>query len=523
MNAHAAQKLPLQVHLLVLVPLLIALAAGMIGIDFGYHWDEAIVINSVGIAVNSGSLLPCAYYYPSFMHELCFASLIPKLARVSYVKNVPLLPQMKIAMLFTLGNPSFKICTRILFMAISCLAILWVYICVWRWRRSWQEALVAASLMAFSWEVSYHSRFIASDALLMQFGALMLACLGNAAHRRWLYAAAASAGFACGTKYQGALLLLPVVCAAYDGSRKVSARNPDALLCLRLLSVFMLAYFITTPGTFLKPMLFLSDCKTQLTIYAHAHGGYTVKSIGEHLLLMCGYFCFAVFSKYPAVSSVFFLMALAGAAVMIRQEKGKALIFLSFPVVYIAFMSSMKIMQVRNLLILIPFLAIFAARGFGFLLSKLQTPVSRRIVAAVTAALLAVNACWILGAAFSVRNRNKTNYVARLAHYLDSHRSSRFLVSGVIAQALSVYDGNRRSNVSQDALPAAHLAVFYASEVSSWERWTANRFNYTRGWFGPYEVNFNYYPSWAGDDRIVVMPVRSALALGVFDALSQRR
>ena len=50
----------------------------------------------------------------------------------------------------------------------------------------------------------------------------------------------------------------------------------------------------------------------------------------------------------------------------------------------------------------------------------------------------------------------------------------------------------------------------------SWNNWTANRFNYTVRWFGPYEVNFNYYPSWIGNDRIIVMPIESALRLDIF-------
>ena len=46
--------------------------------------------------------------------------------------------------------------------------------------------------------------------------------------------------------------------------------------------------------------------------------------------------------------------------------------------------------------------------------------------------------------------------------------------------------------------------------------WRANRLNYTERWFGPYEVNFDYYPSWEGNDRILVMNRADAVMLGVF-------
>jgi hypothetical protein len=48
--------------------------------------------------------------------------------------------------------------------------------------------------------------------------------------------------------------------------------------------------------------------------------------------------------------------------------------------------------------------------------------------------------------------------------------------------------------------------VLYASE--GYARLVGARpgFGLTRTWFGPYEVNFDYYPAWLGSDRIVVMP-----------------
>jgi hypothetical protein len=38
----------------------------------------------------------------------------------------------------------------------------------------------------------------------------------------------------------------------------------------------------------------------------------------------------------------------------------------------------------------------------------------------------------------------------------------------------------------------------------------------TTRWFGPMEVNFDYYPTWQGDERIVVMPLARARALGLW-------
>jgi hypothetical protein len=45
--------------------------------------------------------------------------------------------------------------------------------------------------------------------------------------------------------------------------------------------------------------------------------------------------------------------------------------------------------------------------------------------------------------------------------------------------------------------------------------WPANFHGLSRGWFGPYEVNWDYYTSWIGDDRIVILDTARALKLGV--------
>ncbi len=59
----------------------------------------------------------------------------------------------------------------------------------------------------------------------------------------------------------------------------------------------------------------------------------------------------------------------------------------------------------------------------------------------------------------------------------------------------------------------ADAALFLASE--GMRPWTANRRRLVDRWFGPHEVNFNYYPTWQGDDRILLMPMDKARRLNV--------
>ena len=48
--------------------------------------------------------------------------------------------------------------------------------------------------------------------------------------------------------------------------------------------------------------------------------------------------------------------------------------------------------------------------------------------------------------------------------------------------------------------------IFYASEAYGHIAGLRTRHDLARATFGPLEVNFNYYPSWLGEDRIVVLP-----------------
>jgi 4-amino-4-deoxy-L-arabinose transferase-like glycosyltransferase len=63
--------------------------------------------------------------------------------------------------------------------------------------------------------MAYHARWLVPDSMMMQFAALMLMLLSYA-HTRpdprfWLKCAAAAAGLACGTKYTGGILLVPII------------------------------------------------------------------------------------------------------------------------------------------------------------------------------------------------------------------------------------------------------------------------------------------------------------------------
>ena len=61
----------------------------------------------------------------------------------------------------------------------------------------------------------------------------------------------------------------------------------------------------------------------------------------------------------------------------------------------------------------------------------------------------------------------------------------------------------------------ADFVAVYAYEAMPNLEWPANLRRLTVRTFGPLEVNFNYYPTWEGNDRIVLMTFERACSVGV--------
>jgi 4-amino-4-deoxy-L-arabinose transferase-like glycosyltransferase len=503
----------------VLLPLLLLIGSGLQGLDFGTHWDEKYYqIRPVKTMVSTGILLPRYYGYPSFNYWVGLAALTPEFLASGG------------DLLDTLDGHRYLLRLRAVFLIVTSLSVLWIYLLVLNWRRSWPEALLAALFLAFSWEVAYHLRWVATDGMLMQFGALtiLLATLSRLSNggRRWLYFAAAAAGFGCGTKYPGGLLLVPVLIAGYSLRDGKPCRGA-ALIWVRAALIFAGAYLLTTPATLFDSAEFAKGVAYEIKHYAGGHAGHTISPGPQHLWRMLVYFSSVLFSHYAPIACSFFLLAALGTYSTIREDYKTAILFLSFPVLYIAYFSTQRAMVVRNLLVAAPFLAVLAARGAAFLWGFLQAGdgakpparltfrCARAVFAACLIAALTVNAAWLFYAAGTITDRGSDRYVREAAAYILSEPDRRIFVSPRVRAHLSALGAPNYPNVTDDAARSDKV-LFYAHEgVRRWQDWQANAFWLTETWFGPYEVNFNAYPNWWGDDRIVVMPTERARRLGI--------
>lgn len=510
-------------HILFLSLWIFSLYTGAIGMDFN-HWDENKLFRSIRDSIPSGKVLPGWYNYPSMIYDLTVLSASPEIITTYYSDRSTFREVMEKRFWGREARQVFRPRARMLFLCIASLSLLWTYLLVFIWTKQWPQALLSSAVLASSWEFAYHTRWIAPDAILMQFGVLVLLfvflALGASGRRKvmWLVASAAAAGLACSTKYFGGIFLVPVFMGGYKILRDTGAKWSSYLaLFSGLVVVFSLTFLMITPGALFDTARMIQDIRFEINHYRGGDMGYTVRAGWEHLSLLLVYLFGVFFSNYLWVSLLFSVFVLIGLYSLLT-ENWKAIetwIFLSIPILFIPYMSQQRVMMVRNDLLLFPFLAILCAGGMLTIWNSRFVRSSRiartAVVVGLTGALL-INYNWLYLAARSIPASATTDRPRELQKYLLENSETTFYLS---PEARNLVNSGEFPNVVHDPTLADRL-VFVFREVNFP---LANRPNVYDPIFGPYEVNFDYYPSWNEDERIVVMPMKAALAQSQFASI----
>lgn len=483
----------------VLLPLLIFWLTGVAGLDYGYHWDEPKLLESVRTSVYEGVYLPTFYNYPSVSHTLGVLSALPEITRNIDRNHLNELVFHGHIAAYQLDNDVVALRTRLVFLTITSLAIVWVYWLMLSWRGSMWLALFSSSVMAFAWEVAYHSRWIAPDTILMQFGALFLLSLVQAYRKPesigWLWVTVIVAGLATGTKYPAGLLLLPAMVLMW-WHRKSWLSLEQAIF------VFSLTYLITTPGTLLQPFKFWYDVEFEMWHYSFGHSKHTVSDGVEHLLKNIEYLMTVQLSHFPLIAVTLFLLAIIGGIILWRESRRLAILVLLFPVMYLLFMSLQRAMLIRNLLILVPFIAVLGGIGLQWVWEILRTRWLRIILIFSVGAMLSVNVVWLIYTAGTIQARYTTQYLDDLRTWIEQHPDVNYFATTLVWDALG---DDAPDNLTPDFTDADEVLV-YLNEIQEVDPMPANVPRLFLWQFGSWEANIEYY-TWHGDARIVLLPI----------------
>lgn len=505
---------------LALLPFLFVLTLAWWSVDFGYHWDEDHnKINAVAYSLDHGfTLLPDGYTYPGVNYWLTLGSLLPEIWQTTRQSGPDISAYQRTLTPF-IHSPAFHYRLRRVYAFVAALTGAWIFLAILAWGGTGRAALFGSLLFASSFEVLYHARWIAPDPVLMQFGALTLLFLTLAWKRHSapaLYAAAAAAGLACGSKYPGALLMTAVWALALLQTPALGSWWQAIRRCVGLGLVFLAVYLVTTPGTVLQPVAFLQSLKSSHEVYANGWYGYTVTPGSSHLWKMIIYFATAVFSAFRPVALTFFACLLIGIWATIRENIRTALLLLIFPVIYGLYFSRQATMIVRNYLVLVPFAVCVVVQGIAWIEARLRSRGAKAGFACVIGALLLVNLVDQIQAAASVAHpEGRAELVADFAQHAERHSDRRLLVSESLAAELRQQGQWPKANVQ--IMPAGRpgkfdeYASFYSETVIPRELdWPTNRPGSFTAVFGPRDVNLDYYTGWKGRNRIICFAPRLA-------------
>jgi hypothetical protein len=191
---------------------------------------------------------------------------------------------------------------------------------------------------------------------------------------------------------------------------------------------------------------------------------------------------------------------------------------LSLPLFYIPYFSSQRVMVVRNLIVLLPFIAILAAHGTVSLASRLRMPLARRAHLAFIVIVFLLNSAWMVYAAQTIRIRRSTDHLASAQEMLERDPSAKNWISPRLQGEFT----RRGVSLPSVAMGEATHLVFYFKEIPDHLfKIPANRPGlYQIPPTGPYEVNFDYYPTWPGQERPVRVAIDDARASGLLESLA---
>lgn len=500
----------------------LAVTSGLFGLDFGTHWDEYRIVNSVIETFRTGRPFPGWYNYPSVSYDIVLTvGFFQKIKAV--LENAPQ------SFIFNeLNSNTFYLNVRAVFLFITLLSIIWTFILVKIWQGNNAMALFAAGVVAGSWELAYHARWIAPDGLLVQFGVLTILLTLISIKRSdkkslsWLVLASISAGLTMGTKYYGGIYILPVAIGFIHYARSNGLKIKSIALHGILLSIsFILAFLLTTPGALFEPTKFVEDIQLEVFHYQLGHFAHDVSPGFDHASRLLAYLGMVILSPYRQIALALSLLVFIGLYDM-RRDGIKALVFLCVPVFYLPYISMQHVMIVRNDLLLLPFLAILSTRGAASIAGILQRSTWKWGLIGILVTFLAANQVFLFQAATSIYHRKSIFYRPILLKHIAAHSNLKYYLAPDLKESFSSKKLSGFDNIT-DEIDQANLYVDTLRNVDEAFDWEGSGSNFLgSNWpmqyidiTGPFDVNINYYPDWLGKSRVVAIPMPLAIKLGL--------
>ncbi len=343
--------------LLAVILLLAALLRGWAlayDLPYIYHPDEPVYIAISQRIFVTGDLNPHFFNYPSLFFYINALAYVPffilgKLAGILH-SRADILGPVSLAMGVTQAQMAGAVLLgRVVTACFGVGTVGLVHLAGKRISGKAAVGLLAALAVAVSPANVSHSRLITPDTFVTFFvaAALLASVLVYQQGKTWQYILAGiCVGLAASSKYNGGLVLLPLLLAHALRHGRAALRQPGLYLALFFCGAGFLA---ATPFAILDPSKFLTDLSFEAQHYATGHAGME----GEALLW---YLSYAWNS-----AGLLYLLAVVGIPYGFRSHLKETCLLSTFPVVYFALISTMAVRNDRTFLPLTPALFLLAA------------------------------------------------------------------------------------------------------------------------------------------------------------------
>lgn len=157
-------------------------------------------------------------------------------------------------------------------------------------------------------------------------------------------------------------------------------------------------------------------------------------------------------------------------------------------------------------------IAVLASRGMFVSIRLLRYRPLKAVAGTGIVLDLALNVAWLSFAAETIHGRKAINHRKNRFSYLIEHPQSSFNLTAGAQEILDLRDSQQFSNIYEN-MEDSDFVIFLSGEDRKADRWIANRKGVCKVVSGPFEVNWDYYSSWAGDGRILALSREDAYRL----------
>lgn len=352
------------------------------GLPHPHSRPDEDAISAIAGAFRTGHFEPEAFNYPA-LFMLAVAGLLRLAPHIERLLH-KLLPFHFDAQLDGLSSTVKNYMAARILSAAAGIASVWVVFRIALRLFDRTAAVAAASLLALAFLHVRDSHYGVTDvpmAFMVLVAFLCAVRLSQSGTRKDLVIAGVAAGLAAGTKYNGALVGLPVAFAVFisPSPKALAARVVDVAIAGTLTVATFLA---TSPYTLIDFDRFWADFRSDA---AHLAGGHGV-------MLGRGWLYHATTTLHYGIGIPMLVAGVAGMLLLIYRDVRKGVLVALFPVTYYALLGSGLTVFTRHMIPVVPFLCLtagyFAAECAGWIAAGARHPEWRTGLAAGAVVLL---------------------------------------------------------------------------------------------------------------------------------------